>query len=60
LHREIVEWNPSVAEDAVVVTSQKNLEELKRSAQIIAVISEQSPQAEVVMVRPLLLPRPLL
>jgi 4-amino-4-deoxy-L-arabinose transferase-like glycosyltransferase len=53
LHREIVEWSPGVAGDAVVVTSQKNLEELQRSAQIVAVISE-SAQAEVVMVRPLL------
>jgi hypothetical protein len=60
LHREIVEWSPSVAGEAVVVTSQKNLEDLKRSAQIVAVISELSPQAEVVMVRPLLLSRPLL
>jgi 4-amino-4-deoxy-L-arabinose transferase-like glycosyltransferase len=60
LHREIVEWSPGVAGEAVVVTGQKNLEELKRSAQIIAVISEQSPQAEVVTVRPLLLSRPLL
>ena len=54
LHREIVEWSPNVAGDAIVVTGQKNLEELKRSAQIVAVISELSPQAEVVVVRPLL------
>jgi 4-amino-4-deoxy-L-arabinose transferase-like glycosyltransferase len=54
LHREIAEWSPGVAGDAVVVTSQKNLEELKRSAQIVAVISELSAQGEVVVVRPLL------
>jgi 4-amino-4-deoxy-L-arabinose transferase-like glycosyltransferase len=54
LHREIVEWSPNVAGEAVVVTSRKNLEELEKSAQVVAVISEQSPQAEVVVVRPLL------
>ena len=54
LHREIAEWSPGVAGEAVVVTSQKNLEELKRSAQIVAVISELSTQGEVVVVRPLL------
>jgi 4-amino-4-deoxy-L-arabinose transferase-like glycosyltransferase len=52
LHREIVEWGPNVAGEAVVVTSRKNLEELQKSAQIVAVISEQSPQAEAVVVRP--------
>jgi 4-amino-4-deoxy-L-arabinose transferase-like glycosyltransferase len=60
LHREIVEWSPSIAGEAMVVTSEKNLEELKQSAQIIAVISEQSTQAEVVVVRPTLLTRPIL
>jgi 4-amino-4-deoxy-L-arabinose transferase-like glycosyltransferase len=54
LHREIVEWSPRVAGQAVVVTNEKNLEELKHSAQIIAVISEVTPQAEVVLVRPML------
>jgi hypothetical protein len=42
-----------------VVTSEKNLEELERSAQIVTVISQQSPQAEVVVVRPLVLTMPL-
>jgi 4-amino-4-deoxy-L-arabinose transferase-like glycosyltransferase len=59
LHREIAEWSPNVAVEATVVTSERNLEELERSAQIVAVISKQSPQAEVVVVRPLL-PKPLL
>jgi hypothetical protein len=45
--------------EATVVTSERNLEELERSAQIVAVISKQSPQAEVVVVRPLLT-KPLL
>jgi 4-amino-4-deoxy-L-arabinose transferase-like glycosyltransferase len=58
LHREIVEWSPAVAGEAVVVTNQKNLEELAKSAQIVAVISKLSPQAEVVVVRPLFLTRP--
>jgi 4-amino-4-deoxy-L-arabinose transferase-like glycosyltransferase len=55
LHREIMEWNENVDGEATVVISQKNLEALEKSAQIIAVISEQSRQAEVVVVRPLLL-----
>jgi 4-amino-4-deoxy-L-arabinose transferase-like glycosyltransferase len=60
LHREIIEWNPNMAGEAVVVTSRKNLDKLEKIAQIIAVVSEQSPQAEVVVVRPLILTRPLL
>jgi len=60
LHREILEWSPSVAGEVTVVTSEKNLQELEKSAQIIAVISEQSPQAEIVVVRPLFLTRPAL
>jgi hypothetical protein len=52
LHREIVEWSPNVAGEATVVTNKKNLEELEKSARIIAVVSEQSPEAEVVVVRP--------
>ena len=52
LHRKIVEWSPNVASEATVVTSKKNLEELEKSAQVIAVVSEQSPEAEVVVVRP--------
>ena len=51
LHREIAEWSPSVAGEATVVTSEKNLEELERSAQIVAVISKQSPEAEIVVLR---------
>jgi 4-amino-4-deoxy-L-arabinose transferase-like glycosyltransferase len=60
LHREIVEWSPNVAGEAMVVTSQKNLEQLAKSAQIVSVISKLSPQAEVVVVRPLFLTRPLI
>jgi 4-amino-4-deoxy-L-arabinose transferase-like glycosyltransferase len=59
LHREIVEWSPDIAGEAVVVTSRKTLPELERSAQIMAVISEQSPEAEVVAVRPRFLKRPV-
>ncbi len=53
LHREITEWSPSVSGQALVVTTEKNLADLKRSAEIVAVISELSPQAEIVEVRPL-------
>jgi 4-amino-4-deoxy-L-arabinose transferase-like glycosyltransferase len=53
LHREIMEWSPNVAGEVTVVTSEKNLEELERSALIVAVISKQSPEAEIVMVRSL-------
>jgi 4-amino-4-deoxy-L-arabinose transferase-like glycosyltransferase len=51
LHREIPEWSPEVVGEAVVVTSQKHLAELRNSAEIVAVISDSSPQAEVVTVR---------
>ena len=51
LHREIAEWSPNVAGEVTVVTNEKNLEELERSAQIAAVISKQSPEAEVVVLR---------
>ena len=52
LHREIPEWSMNVAGEAVVVTGAKNLGELEKNAQVIAMVSEQSPEAEVVVVRP--------
>jgi len=58
LHREVAEWSPNIAGEAVVVTSEKNLEELKQNAKIVTIISEQSPEAEVVSVKPLFLARP--
>jgi 4-amino-4-deoxy-L-arabinose transferase-like glycosyltransferase len=51
LHREIPEWSPEVAGEAVVVTSQKHLAELKNNTEIVSVISDRSSQAEVVTVR---------
>ncbi|MEQ1352850.1 MAG: hypothetical protein ABLT11_02465, partial [Candidatus Acidiferrum sp.] len=53
LHRELTEWNASIPGEAIVVTTKQNLSELKKSAEIIAVISELSPQAAIVEVRPL-------
>ena len=53
LHRELTEWNAGVSGEAVVVTTKQNLGELKKRAEIIAVISELSPQAQIVEVRPL-------
>lgn len=52
LRREIPEWSANLAGEAVVVTGAKNLEELEKSARIIAVVSEQSSEAEVVVVKP--------
>ena len=52
LHREIAEWSPEIAGEAVVVTSQKNMPELRARAEIISIISEISPQGEIVIVRP--------
>jgi 4-amino-4-deoxy-L-arabinose transferase-like glycosyltransferase len=52
LHREIVEWSPEITGESIVVTNLKNLAELKSRAEIITVISNQSPQAQVVLVRP--------
>jgi 4-amino-4-deoxy-L-arabinose transferase-like glycosyltransferase len=57
LHREIPEWSADVAGQVLVVTCTKQLEELKKSAEIIAVVSDLSPQAEIVSVRPLPLAR---
>jgi 4-amino-4-deoxy-L-arabinose transferase-like glycosyltransferase len=56
LHREIPEWSPALIGDAIVVTNEKHLEELRNIAQIVAVISDASPQAEIIAVRPLPLP----
>jgi hypothetical protein len=53
LHREITEWSPNVSGEAIVVTTDKNLGELKKSAEIIAVISDRSRQAQIVEVRAL-------
>ena len=53
LHRELTEWSPNVSGEAIVVTTDKNLGELKKSAEIIAVISDRSRQAQIVEVRPL-------
>ncbi len=53
LHREITEWSAGVPGEALVITTEKGLGELKNSAEIIAVISELSAHAEIVKVRPL-------
>jgi hypothetical protein len=53
LHRELTEWSPNISGEAIVVTTDKNLGELKKSAEIIAVISDRSRQAQIVEVRPL-------
>jgi len=52
LGREIVEWSSNVAGEAVVITSEKSLAELEKNVQVIAVVAKQSPEAEVVVVRP--------
>jgi 4-amino-4-deoxy-L-arabinose transferase-like glycosyltransferase len=51
LHREITEWSPDVSGEAIVVTTDKNLGELKKSAEIIAVIADRTRQAQIVEVR---------
>ncbi len=53
LHREIAEWNPGIAGEAVVITPEKHLEELRRQAEIVSIISDRSRQAEIVLVKPL-------
>jgi 4-amino-4-deoxy-L-arabinose transferase-like glycosyltransferase len=62
LHREVLEWSTGVQNEAIVVTSEKRLAELKNSAQIVSVLSDLSPQAEILSVRPLppATPAPLL
>lgn len=57
LHREVLEWSPGNPGEAIVVTTEKHLVELKNSAEIMAVISDRSPQAEIVEIKPLPLSR---
>ncbi len=56
LRREVPEWTPQISSEAVVVTRKQDLHELADQAQIIGIISEVSPQAEIVTVRPRALP----
>ena len=53
LHREVPEWTPTTRGSALVVTSQRNFQELKRSAEVIQVISDFSEEANIVEVRSL-------
>jgi 4-amino-4-deoxy-L-arabinose transferase-like glycosyltransferase len=53
LHREVPEWTPTTRGSALVVTSQQNFQELKRSAEVIQVISDFSEEANIVEVRSL-------
>jgi 4-amino-4-deoxy-L-arabinose transferase-like glycosyltransferase len=53
LHREVAEWTPSMEDAVIVVTSERNLQELRRSAKVIQVISDYSNEAEIVEVRSL-------
>jgi 4-amino-4-deoxy-L-arabinose transferase-like glycosyltransferase len=59
VHREIPEWTSDIAGEATVVTNQKNLAELEKSAQIVTLVSEFSAEAEVVVVKPLFLASPV-
>ncbi len=53
LHRDVPEWTPNTRGSTLVVTSQKNLQELKKSAEVIQVISDFSDEANIVEVRSL-------
>jgi 4-amino-4-deoxy-L-arabinose transferase-like glycosyltransferase len=53
LHRDVTEWTPSVNGPAIVVTSRSSFAELKRSAEIIRVISDFSPEANILEIRSL-------
>jgi 4-amino-4-deoxy-L-arabinose transferase-like glycosyltransferase len=53
LHREIAEWNPGISGEAVVITPEKHLAELRREAEILSIVSDRSKQAEIVLVKPL-------
>ncbi len=53
LHREVPEWTPTTRGSALVVTSQRSFQELKRSAEVIQVISDFSEEANIVEVRSL-------
>jgi len=53
LHREVLEWTPATSGLSLVVTSRRNFQELKRSAEVIQVISDFSDEANIVEVRSL-------
>ena len=53
LHREVPEWTPTTPGSALVVTSRRNFQELKRSAEVIQVVSDFSDEANIVEVRSL-------
>jgi 4-amino-4-deoxy-L-arabinose transferase-like glycosyltransferase len=53
LHREIPEWSLTVPDETIVVTNAKHLAELRKLSSEVTVISDSSPQAEIVSVKPL-------
>jgi 4-amino-4-deoxy-L-arabinose transferase-like glycosyltransferase len=53
LHREIAEWNPGIAGEAIVITQKKHFAELRRQAEIVSIISDLWGDVEVVLIRPL-------
>jgi hypothetical protein len=53
LHRDVTEWSPSVKGSVIVVTSERNFVELKKSTEVIRVISDFSAEANIVEVRSL-------
>jgi hypothetical protein len=53
LHREVPEWTSATSGLSLVVTSRRNFQELKRSAEVIQVISDFSDEANIVEVRSL-------
>jgi 4-amino-4-deoxy-L-arabinose transferase-like glycosyltransferase len=53
LHREVQEWTPATSGSSLVVTSRRNFQELKRSAEVIQVISDFSGEANILEVRSL-------
>lgn len=53
LHRDVSEWTPTVLGSALVVTGKRNFQEIKRSAEVIRVISDFSDEANIVEVRSL-------
>jgi 4-amino-4-deoxy-L-arabinose transferase-like glycosyltransferase len=53
LHRDVPEWTPATRGQAIVVTTALNVPELRRNTRIVRVISDFSPQAQIIEIDPL-------
>jgi 4-amino-4-deoxy-L-arabinose transferase-like glycosyltransferase len=53
VHREVPEWTPATRGNAIVVTNEAGLAELKKDAEILKNVSPFSPETQILKVRSL-------